>query len=90
MGLIFQTLVFERNKVSVVVRRMYYWDIKGACMRLWMDPVSVVVRRMYYWDAGCPRATSPVESVSVVVRRMYYWDSSNQTKNQQRTGFSSC
>ena len=37
--------------VSVVVRRMYYWDsltsLTDDC-----QVVSVVVRRMYYWDSG--------------------------------------
>ena len=35
--------------VSVVVRRMYYWDLGVSDARL-CDSVSVVVRRMYYWD----------------------------------------
>ena len=44
--------------VSVVVRRMYYWDLVMG-----IDPdhplcVSVVVRRMYYWDLQ----TQPVEN----------------------------
>ena len=36
--------------VSVVVRRMYYWD--RLAMRRFSagGSVSVVVRRMYYWD----------------------------------------
>ena len=44
--------------VSVVVRRMYYWDPTGFD-RLSIPPiVSVVVRRMYYWDLQ----TQPVEN----------------------------
>ena len=35
--------------VSVVVRRMYYWDKLNA-PKLGFSLVSVVVRRMYYWD----------------------------------------
>ena len=38
--------------VSVVVRRMYYWDISYDREKEKMAPVSVVVRRMYYWDAA--------------------------------------
>ena len=37
------------DSVSVVVRRMYYWDLARLCIRS-LRMVSVVVRRMYYWD----------------------------------------
>ena len=36
--------------VSVVVRRMYYWDLSHIQQSILAEPVSVVVRRMYYWD----------------------------------------
>ena len=36
--------------VSVVVRRMYYWDSGSYTVRDAFKFVSVVVRRMYYWD----------------------------------------
>ena len=36
--------------VSVVVRRMYYWDSESTQDEDFIDAVSVVVRRMYYWD----------------------------------------
>ena len=36
--------------VSVVVRRMYYWDYTDSYLDLTVFNVSVVVRRMYYWD----------------------------------------
>ena len=40
----------KKYKVSVVVRRMYYWDgLKQKIISL-NCRVSVVVRRMYYWD----------------------------------------
>ena len=37
--------------VSVVVRRMYYWDRQASVNVLSCFFVSVVVRRMYYWDS---------------------------------------
>gem|GEM_PF-3000893 len=37
--------------VSVVVRRMYYWDCITTLLRQRECKVSVVVRRMYYWDS---------------------------------------
>ena len=37
--------------VSVVVRRMYYWDLIFAVGKKVGRKVSVVVRRMYYWDS---------------------------------------
>ena len=37
--------------VSVVVRRMYYWDELHMNLAEDVLNVSVVVRRMYYWDA---------------------------------------
>ena len=39
------------KEVSVVVRRMYYWDIIVSMHVLLVKLVSVVVRRMYYWDS---------------------------------------
>ena len=39
----------ERPRVSVVVRRMYYWDLRRVRLSK-HHYVSVVVRRMYYWD----------------------------------------
>ena len=39
-----------RQAVSVVVRRMYYWDSESTQDEDFIDAVSVVVRRMYYWD----------------------------------------
>ena len=39
----------ETPAVSVVVRRMYYWDGNKAAKDA-ARVVSVVVRRMYYWD----------------------------------------
>ena len=38
------------NPVSVVVRRMYYWDSYRRGKWIIRKSVSVVVRRMYYWD----------------------------------------
>ena len=38
--------------VSVVVRRMYYWDSESTQDEDFIDAVSVVVRRMYYWDTS--------------------------------------
>ena len=38
------------SQVSVVVRRMYYWDIIIHSLGRHSTCVSVVVRRMYYWD----------------------------------------
>ena len=40
----------ERPRVSVVVRRMYYWDLRRVRLSK-HHYVSVVVRRMYYWDS---------------------------------------
>ena len=37
------------QRVSVVVRRMYYWDL-DLRINATNFIVSVVVRRMYYWD----------------------------------------
>ena len=37
------------RRVSVVVRRMYYWDFSQLPL-FDFEKVSVVVRRMYYWD----------------------------------------
>ena len=42
-------MLFDR-KVSVVVRRMYYWDPLGSPGMCCPSKVSVVVRRVYYWD----------------------------------------
>ena len=42
--------LFGQIKVSVVVRRMYYWDAPAPRLNLYRLYVSVVVRRMYYWD----------------------------------------
>ena len=65
---------FETH-VSVVVRRMYYWDI---LIGIWRPRVvSVVVRRMYYWDRFFMADCKGVLKVSVVVRRMYYWDANS-------------
>ena len=61
--------------VSVVVRRMYYWDPSAHALRSCQGIVSVVVRRMYYWDYLRRHESSRRRAVSVVVRRMYYWDS---------------
>ena len=42
--------------VSVVVRRMYYWDLERRIdWRNSAHSVSVVVRRMYYWDIKIKR-----------------------------------
>ena len=38
------------TNVSVVVRRMYYWDCELEASSDRPATVSVVVRRMYYWD----------------------------------------
>ena len=65
-------MLFDRS-VSVVVRRMYYWDSNSWTKISSVVSVSVVVRRMYYWD-GMILAPCGSRSVSVVVRRMYYWD----------------
>ena len=63
-----------RRRVSVVVRRMYYWDLGAFIGPVLMFEVSVVVRRMYYWDSNGVARRICHQSVSVVVRRMYYWD----------------
>ena len=81
-------IVLEWN-VSVVVRRMYYWD---GSERGWggAKSVSVVVRRMYYWDINSFVYLDNC-TVSVVVRRMYYWDRSLPIGNTNLlTSFSSC
>ena len=41
----------EDSLVSVVVRRMYYWDGVNLRYMACGEYVSVVVRRMYYWDS---------------------------------------
>ena len=72
--------VRQTLEVSVVVRRMYYWDYSSLDLLSLAPPVSVVVRRMYYWDLLLNRQKKSL-SVSVVVRRMYYWD---EEPHQQR------
>ena len=44
-------LIGGADYVSVVVRRMYYWDAEFVEARRSNYFVSVVVRRMYYWDS---------------------------------------
>ena len=61
-------------RVSVVVRRMYYWDQQNGFLSFRPGLVSVVVRRMYYWDSNNKYPKRMQQIVSVVVRRMYYWD----------------
>ena len=68
-----ETISQDAYQVSVVVRRMYYWDCYFWLMSQKNFIVSVVVRRMYYWDSIVFRFVGIVW-VSVVVRRMYYWD----------------
>ena len=46
--------------VSVVVRRMYYWDDTASTSFADAGYVSVVVRRMYYWD--CVAGTDYTET----------------------------
>ena len=62
------------TNVSVVVRRMYYWDGELEASSDRPATVSVVVRRMYYWDITLKVGQIKNYLVSVVVRRMYYWD----------------
>ena len=77
------------HMVSVVVRRMYYWDYYILQIELFIF-VSVVVRRMYYWDAAKSFVCSR-KRVSVVVRRMYYWDGFYvRTYIHRYYSFSSC
>ena len=50
LGPIDEAFLERLSNVSVVVRRMYYWDLNWIGMMLFDRKVSVVVRRMYYWD----------------------------------------
>ena len=50
MGPIDEAFLERLSNVSVVVRRMYYWDRGSRLAQVNSDEVSVVVRRMYYWD----------------------------------------
>ena len=51
MGLAASLAATPTRTVSVVVRRMYYWDRRSASTSEEVRTVSVVVRRMYYWDS---------------------------------------
>ena len=53
-----QVMSVALREVSVVVRRMYYWDLEQKRGPERQSMVSVVVRRMYYWDLQ----TQPVEN----------------------------
>ena len=77
------------ERVSVVVRRMYYWDLLADPL-LTEYLVSVVVRRMYYWDEPVATKITSRILVSVVVRRMYYWDNIDASGSNPIYGFSSC
>ena len=78
------------DSVSVVVRRMYYWDLYRRNHNA-QRGVSVVVRRMYYWDRTAGTRWGISELVSVVVRRMYYWDPALYWVNfLGQNSFSSC
>ena len=51
IGTVYGKFSSYKKSVSVVVRRMYYWDMTNSLKKRKQMIVSVVVRRMYYWDS---------------------------------------
>ena len=76
--------------VSVVVRRMYYWDTPSRNRITTRSPVSVVVRRMYYWDANLELQSVKICEFQQLLEECTIGTPDQDGKGLAQRGFSSC